>query len=89
LALKLAELRCLRAASQLSPILLLDDVSSELDPDRTGAVYSFLNDTESQVFVTTTRPDLLTLEGLPLGGRADFAMRAGTLSELSRPSTQR
>ncbi len=33
LALKLAELECLREARGAEPVLLLDDVSSELDPD--------------------------------------------------------
>jgi DNA replication and repair protein RecF len=39
-------------------VLLLDDVSSELDPDRTGAVHEFVQSSSSQIFVTTTRPEL-------------------------------
>jgi DNA replication and repair protein RecF len=58
LGLKLAELECVRQARGAEPILLLDDVSSELDPGRTGAVYDFVRDSACQIFVTTTRPEL-------------------------------
>lgn len=55
LALKVAEYRVLEARSGDAPILLLDDVLSELDADRQGA---FLRGVESfeQAFVTTTHP---------------------------------
>lgn len=79
LALKMAELDCVRLASDTQPILLLDDVSSELDPERTGAVYGFLRETESQVFVTTTRPELFVTPGLAAGERADWTLRSGSL----------
>lgn len=60
LCLKLAELGLIREVSQAEPLLLLDDVSSELDKERTLAVFRFLASTKSQVFVTTTRPELLS-----------------------------
>jgi DNA replication and repair protein RecF len=82
LALKAAELECVRVARGGNPVLLLDDVSSELDPARTGAVYEFLRDTPSQVFVTTTRPELFTTPGLQPGDRADFRLAGGVLSPL-------
>lgn len=67
LALKAAELDCVREARRVHPILLLDDISSELDADRTDAALAFLTDTASQVFLTTTRPELFqaTLERDP------------------------
>lgn len=80
LALKAAELECVRAARGSEPVLLLDDVSSELDPRRTGAVYEFLNETASQVFVTTTRPDLFFLPDVAPADRADFRLVDGGLS---------
>jgi DNA replication and repair protein RecF len=80
LALKAAELECVRAARRAEPILLLDDVSSELDPSRTGAVYEFLHDTPSQVFVTTTRPELFSTAGMKPSDRADFRLVGGVLS---------
>lgn len=79
LALKVAELSCVRSARGAEPVLLLDDISSELDPTRTGAVYEFLRGTKSQVFVTTTRPDLFTLGSLGEGERADFRLQQGVI----------
>jgi DNA replication and repair protein RecF len=55
LALKLAEFESIRRARMQHPILLLDDVASELDPHRTHAVIEWVSRIESQVFVTTTR----------------------------------
>ncbi len=79
LALKVAELECVRNASQTQPILLLDDVSSELDATRTGAVYDFVGETASQVFVTTTRPDLFDTPRLASVDRRDFRLSEGAL----------
>lgn len=77
LALKAAELACVRDARGTQPILLLDDVSSELDPTRTGAVYDFIRQTDSQVLVTTTRPELFETPGLGAGERRDFRLLRG------------
>jgi DNA replication and repair protein RecF len=75
LALKIAELECVRDARGAHPVLLLDDVSSELDPGRTGAVYELVSREPSQVFVTTTRPELfVTPDGRE---RLDLVMRDG------------
>lgn len=65
LALKAAEAVCVAEARDLSPIWLLDDVSSELDPERTKALFAFLSLLEGQVFLTTTRPDILAEGGVP------------------------
>ncbi len=82
LALKAAELACVREARGAEPVLLLDDVSSELDPARTGAVYAFLERTRNQVFVTTTRPDLFTMPELAPEDRADFRVVRGVLTRV-------
>jgi DNA replication and repair protein RecF len=82
LALKVAELECIRDARQAHPVLLLDDVSSELDPARTGAVYDFLRETQSQVFVTTTRPELFPTPGASSAERADWQLLSGNLQKL-------
>jgi len=63
-------------------VLLLDDVSSELDPARTGAVYDFLRETQSQVFVTTTRPELFPTPGASSLERADWQLVSGALKRL-------
>ena len=79
LALKLAELECILEARGAEPVLLLDDVSSELDPSRTGAVYEVLRSAVSQTFVTTTRPELFpTLPDRNLE-RVDWIVRSGRL----------
>ena len=54
LALKIAELRTIREATEIEPILLLDDVSSELDEARNQALMAYLDQAGGQVFVTTT-----------------------------------
>ena len=82
LALKVAELECVREARRAHPVLLLDDVSSELDPGRTGAVYEFLRETQSQVFVTTTRPELFPTPGVSGLERADWLLVSGHLRGL-------
>jgi DNA replication and repair protein RecF len=82
LALKVAELECVRDARGAHPVLLLDDVSSELDPARTGAVYDFLRETQSQVFVTTTRPELFPTPGVSSLERADWQLVSGRLTKL-------
>lgn len=55
LVLKLAELRSIERARSQRPILVLDDVVSELDPHRTTAVLDWVSRIQSQVFVTATR----------------------------------
>jgi DNA replication and repair protein RecF len=81
LALKFAELECVRAARGAHPVLLLDDVSSELDPERMRAVAEWLRGSESQVFVTTTRRDLFLESGLTAPDRADFTLVRGSLEK--------
>jgi DNA replication and repair protein RecF len=84
LALKLTELDCIREARGAHPVLLLDDVSSELDPERTLAVHGLLEATPSQVFVTTTRADLFPAAVPNAADRADFRLSAGTLVESAK-----
>ena len=54
LALKLAELFYLRENVGEAPILLLDDVMSELDAERRSALLSFIRSEEIQTFITAT-----------------------------------
>jgi DNA replication and repair protein RecF len=56
LALKLAELDLLTALDDRPPLLLLDDVFSELDPERRAHLVRRIADLP-QAFVTTTTPD--------------------------------
>ncbi len=54
LALKLAELFYLQESVGEAPILLLDDVMSELDADRRAALLSFIRSEHIQTFITAT-----------------------------------
>ena len=54
LALKLAELFYLREHVGEAPILLLDDVMSELDAARRSALLSFIESEQIQTFITAT-----------------------------------
>jgi DNA replication and repair protein RecF len=83
LALKAAETSAIAAARGLEPILLLDDVSSELDPERTAALFTFLSLAHGQIFLTTTRPDLIVTPGLGPSERRDFQIEAGALRHVS------
>jgi DNA replication and repair protein RecF len=79
LSLKFAELECVREARGAHPVLLLDDVSSELDPERTGAVYEFVRGSDSQIFVTTTRPELFAPDSERLREATLFRLVGGVL----------
>lgn len=56
LALKLAELTDLAERLREPPILLLDDMSSELDPVRSGQLFDCVRRLEGQVILTSTEP---------------------------------
>lgn len=59
LALKFAELSFLRQETGEEPLMLLDDVLSELDEDRRKALAGLLEDGRRQALVTTTDATLL------------------------------
>lgn len=70
LALKIMELQLLEELRETSPLLLLDDVFSELDGKRRHALTEFLKD--YQTFITTTDADMVvehftTSNIIPLG----------------------
>jgi DNA replication and repair protein RecF len=56
LSLKIAEIEHLAARLGETPILLLDDVSSELDATRNAQLFDYLDARPGQVFITTTDP---------------------------------
>ena len=61
LALKLAEASWLRARTGTTPVFLLDDVLSELDPERQGRLVEGLP-TDAQVLITSALPAALPAE---------------------------
>lgn len=81
LALKLAEIRHLTETLGEPPVLLLDDISSELDHQRTEQLFHSIEPLQGQVVLTTT--DEQHLEGLrPLLGHAPlkYAVAGGVVS---------
>ncbi len=78
LSLKLAEIEVIAETRGVRPVLLLDDVSSELDRSRTAALFAFLRDHHGQVLLTTTRPELIDLGAVAAPEeRSDFVVEAG------------
>ena len=77
LAWKTAELTVLGRAHGDSPILLLDDVSSELDPQRNEYLFEHLAGLAGQCFITTTHPSHVLLAR----HRADYRISAGEILE--------
>jgi len=63
LALRLASHRSIADQVGESPVLLLDDVYSELDPERAASLSAALP--EAQIVITTTRPEEVPVSGKP------------------------
>jgi DNA replication and repair protein RecF len=77
LALKAAEMDVVEQARGARPILLLDDVSSELDRERTKALFAFIGKEHGQVFLTTTRPELIDTDTAEHAERRDYKVDKG------------
>ena len=77
LAMKLAEAANLRESGDRPPVLLLDDVMSELDPGRRAHVLDQAADYR-QAFITTADPRVIDPARLPAMAR--FAVADGVLS---------
>ena len=65
LALKMAEMDNLQDIFDEAPLLLLDDMSSELDARRNHNLMEFLTNREIQVFITTTERSPALLAAAP------------------------
>jgi DNA replication and repair protein RecF len=80
LALKLAEVDLMRHETGEPPVLLLDDVLSELDPHRRQFLIRYLDDGPQQAIITTT--DLHTLPEAFLQRCQLWRVEMGRLTEL-------
>lgn len=76
LSIKIAEIRLLRDVHGAYPILLLDDVSSELDSQRNAYLFDFLDEISCQCFLTTTHPTHVRAAE----NRVDFHVLKGAVS---------
>jgi len=63
LAFKIGEIENLRRTQGRAPLLLLDDVSSELDPERNAFLMAYLASLHGQGVLTTTDPKLIPGSG--------------------------
>ena len=57
LALKLGELELIHETTGKTPIVLLDDVFSELDEERSSFLFELLGRLNAQIFITSTRQE--------------------------------
>lgn len=81
LALKLAEISQLSDALREPPVLLLDDISSELDEGRSRQLFEALRALDGQVLITTTDARQLSLIGeLGADVQAAFAVERGVIT---------
>ena len=79
LGLLLAERQVISAQRPTVPLMLLDDVMSELDRDRRAALVALLAETGGQALITTT--DLEHVPGVFAPGVARIAVHDGRLAE--------
>lgn len=80
LALKITEIETLRELEGARPVLLLDDIGSELDERRNGLLFDYLSRVRGQVFLTTTDP---AHARIPSSERRDFRLEGGQLCNAS------
>jgi DNA replication and repair protein RecF len=83
ISLKYAEMNYLYEMRKTYPIVLFDDIFSELDNERITQVLKILSDTSVQFFLTTTEVDWLK-KSLPSGSLVkSFYVESGKVSEVS------
>lgn len=94
LAFKIGEIENLRQAQGKAPLLLLDDVSSELDPERNAWLMRYLEGLRAQVVLTTTDVRLVA-PALGRSGASEagadaprfYAVKAGGITPAERPDS--
>jgi DNA replication and repair protein RecF len=84
LALKVGEIENLRERIGRPPLLLLDDVSSELDPEKNAFLLEYLARLPGQAFLTTTDRRLLAAAAGP--DAVFYEVRDGTVSRTDSPA---
>ena len=87
LAFRIGEIENLRQMQGRAPLLLLDDVSSELDPERNAYLMRYLADLRGQVVLTTTDASLVAAAtGPEPGAQAQFhAVLQGRITPADPP----
>ena len=77
LALKLAELANVEERRGDAPVLLLDDVPSELDPERRRFLFEMIASLSCQTVISVADREVIP----PLARRVDFLVVGGRLAE--------
>ncbi len=80
IALKMGEFYYLKERCHETPIVLLDDIFSELDEKRSGKLLKFV-ETLNQTFITTTNPHLFTETKLDRDGCKIFYIINGSIED--------
>lgn len=83
LAWKVAEIENLQQQNGFLPLLLLDDVSSELDPERNAFLMGYLADSGAQTLLTTTDAALVSRAAGP--DTRWLRVKAGAVTVEHRP----
>jgi DNA replication and repair protein RecF len=73
----MAEIEYIKKRFGNPPVLLLDDMTSELDMDRNRNFMEFLKLKNMQVFITTTSLDNISLSGIR--NYSVFSVQSGTI----------
>ncbi len=81
IAWKVAEIENLNATNGFLPMLLLDDVSSELDPERNAFLMKYLAESGAQTLLTTTDAELVRRAAGP--ETTWLSVRKGAVAPLS------
>lgn len=84
LGFKMAELASAREATGYAPLLLLDDVSSELDPKRSEQLYAALTEHAGQCLLTTTGQEFARLPGHV--AQRSYRVASGVLEPVADPA---
>jgi DNA replication and repair protein RecF len=78
-ALKIAQNNVIRDNGQKQPLLLIDDLASELDLESTRQIFSYLRDINSQVFITAINAEQVS-PFITAGQLAMFHVEHGQLT---------
>lgn len=78
-ALKIAQNNVIRDNGQKQPLLLIDDLASELDEQSTRQIFSYLRDINSQVFITAINAEQVS-PFIDAGQLAMFHVEHGQLT---------
>lgn len=82
-ALKVAQNNVIGTSGKKQPLLLIDDLASELDASSTQTVFDYLTNINSQVFITAINPDQVS-PYIPAASRQMFHVEHGQITSTDR-----